>query len=54
VGSKVHGGSTGGPMIAQIFKDVYKEPQVANGRRREPQRGQTIRRAEPVEEDESD
>jgi hypothetical protein len=41
-------------MIAQVFKDIYKEPQVANGRRRrEPQRGE-IRRAEPVEEDESD
>ncbi|MEY2531884.1 MAG: penicillin-binding protein 2, partial [Verrucomicrobiota bacterium] len=54
VGSKVHGGSTAGPMIAQVFKDIYKEPQVANGRRRrEPQRGE-IRRAEPVEEDESD
>ncbi len=54
VGSKVHGGSTGGPMIAQIFKDIYKDQRVANGHRREPQRGQTIRRAEPVEEDESD
>jgi cell division protein FtsI/penicillin-binding protein 2 len=56
VGSKVHGGSTAGPMIADIFKQVYKNQQVANGRqqRREPQRGQQIRRAEPVEEDESD
>jgi hypothetical protein len=41
-------------MIAQIFKDVYKSQQLANGRRnREPQRGE-IRRAQPVEEDESD
>ena len=56
VGSKVHGGSTAGPMIADIFKQVYKTQQVANGRqqRREPQRGQQIRRAEPVEEDQSD
>src|SRR5205814_284721 len=56
VGSKVHGGSTAGPMIADVFKQVYKTQQVANGRqqRREPQRGQQIRRAEPVEEDESD
>jgi penicillin-binding protein 2 len=56
VGSKVHGGSTAGPMIADVFKQIYKGQQVANGRqqRREPQRGQPIRRAEPVEEDESD
>ena len=56
VGSKVHGGSTAGPMIADIFKQIYKTQQVANGRqqRREPVRGQQIRRAEPVEEDESD
>lgn len=54
VGSKVHGGTVCGPMIAQVFKDVYKETKVANGqRRREPQRGE-IRRAQPVEEDESD
>jgi penicillin-binding protein 2 len=52
VGSKVHGGSTAGPMIADIFKEIYKG-QKANGRRkREPQRGE-VRRAEPVEEDES-
>ena len=54
VGSKIHGGTVCGPMIAQIFKDVYKSQQLANGRRnREPQRGE-IRRAQPVEEDESD
>ena len=55
VGSKVHGGSTAAPMIADIFKDIYKGQQ-ANGRRhrREPERGQKIPRAEPVEEDESD
>jgi penicillin-binding protein 2 len=54
VGSNVHGGTVCGPMIAQVFKDVYKEQKVANGqRRREPQRGE-IRRAQPVEEDESD
>ena len=54
VGSKVHGGTVCGPMIAQVFKDVYKETKVANGqRRREPQRGE-IRRAQPVDEDESD
>ena len=58
VGSKVHGGSTAAPMIAQVFKDVYKQStqQVANNnqrRRREPVR-QEIRRAQTVEEDESD
>jgi len=54
VGSKVHGGTAAAPMIAQIFKDVYKE-QKANGqyRRREPER-QEVRRALPVEEDQSD
>src|SRR3989440_6243805 len=48
VGSKVHGGSAVAPMIAQVFKDVYKQStqQVANNnqrRRREPVR-QEIRR----------
>ena len=56
VGSKVHGGSSAGPMIAQIFKDVYKG-QVFNNHRRVPlqsvQQG-NVRRAQPVEEDESD
>jgi len=59
VGSKVHGGSTAAPMIADIFKDMYKgqqaNPESIRGRqRREPERGQKIPRAEPVEEDESD
>jgi penicillin-binding protein 2 len=53
VGSKVHGGSTAGPMIADIFKEVYKGQKANGHRKREPQRGE-IRRAEPVEEDESD
>ena len=59
VGSKVHGGSTAAPMIADIFKDMYKgqqaNPESIRGRqRREPERGQKIPRAEPVEDDESD
>jgi len=59
VGSKVHGGSTAAPMIADIFKDMYKgqqaNPESIRGRqRREAERGQKIPRAEPVEEDESD
>ena len=59
VGSKVHGGSTAAPMIADIFKDMYKgqqaNPESIRGRqRREAERRQKIPRAEPVEEDESD
>nr|MBA2586750.1 penicillin-binding protein 2 [Chthoniobacterales bacterium] len=34
VGSKVHGGSSAGPMIAKIFKEVYKEAPAENGQRR--------------------
>jgi penicillin-binding protein 2 len=53
VGSKVHGGSTAAPMIADVFKEIYKGQQ-ANGRQRH-ERKPEVRRAEPVEEeDESD
>ncbi len=53
VGSKVHGGSTAAPMIADIFKEIYKGQQVTGRQRRE--RKPEVRRAEPVEEeDESD
>ena len=53
VGSKVHGGTVAAPMIADIFKDVYKGAQTTNGKRhQEP--GPQVRRAQPVEEDESD
>jgi penicillin-binding protein 2 len=41
VGSKVHGGTTAAPMIGEIFKQIYK----GNGK---------TRRAEPVEDDQSD
>ncbi|MEY2527977.1 MAG: penicillin-binding protein 2 [Verrucomicrobiota bacterium] len=52
VGSKAHGGSAAAPMIGMILKDVYKE-NVKKRRTTEP--GQSpVRRAEPVEEDESD
>src|SRR5947207_3108305 len=58
VGSKVHGGSAAAPMIADIFKEVYKsQGHLANGRRRptvEPPTQTNIRRAQPVDEDESD
>jgi penicillin-binding protein 2 len=53
VGSKVHGGSTAAPMIADIFKEIYKGQEVTKRERRE--RKPEVRRAEPVEEeDESD
>jgi len=53
VGSKVHGGSTAAPMIADIFKEIYKGQPVTGRQRRE--RKPEVRRAEPVEEeDESD
>lgn len=59
VGSKVHGGTTAAPIIADVFKQVYRpQAQLANGgqRRRpvEPTGPLTIRRAQPVEDDESD
>jgi penicillin-binding protein 2 len=59
VGSKVHGGSAAAPMIADVFKQLYKsKTQLANGssKRRivEPTATQEVRRAQPVEEDESD
>jgi penicillin-binding protein 2 len=52
VGSKVHGGSAAAPMIADIFKEIYKGQQTTKRERREQE--PEVRRAEPVEEDESD
>jgi penicillin-binding protein 2 len=53
VGSKVHGGSTAAPMIADIFKEIYKGQETTRRQRREQK--PEVRRAEPVEEeDESD
>src|SRR5437899_2148358 len=53
VGSKVHGGSTAAPMIADIFKEIYKGQETTTRPRREQE--PEVRRAEPVEEeDESD
>jgi penicillin-binding protein 2 len=51
VGSKVHGGSAAAPMIADVFKDVYKGQMIAGHSRRRVQEQPEIRRAEPVEED---
>jgi len=56
VGVKAHGGTVAAPLIAQIFKEVYKGEQ-ANGRRnrRGPtEESPTVRRAEPVEDDSGD
>jgi penicillin-binding protein 2 len=52
VGSKVHGGTTAAPMIAEIFQEIYKGTKTSNRNTREPT--QQIRRAQPVEEDASD
>jgi penicillin-binding protein 2 len=55
VGADVHGGSHAAPMIGMILKDIYKEKENGNKRRRTPEPGATpIRRAEPVEEEEGD
>ena len=52
VGKTIHGGSSAAPMIAQVFKTSYAgERALAHrGRQTEPE----VRRAVPVEEDESD
>jgi penicillin-binding protein 2 len=55
VGSKVHGGSAAAPMIADVFKDVYKGQMIARQSHQRAEEQPEIRRAEPVEEqDESD
>ena len=55
VGSKVHGGSAAAPMIADVFKEIYKSEKVVGQRQRRGRQQPEIRRAEPVEEeDESD
>src|SRR5689334_9934248 len=45
VGSKVHGGTVAAPMIADIFKEIYKSSASANRGRREST--QQVRRAQP-------
>ena len=57
VGSKAHGGSTAAPMIGDIFKQIYKSQQADTQRRRGiqlPNPFNNVRRAQPVDEDESD
>ena len=51
VGSKVHGGTTAAPMIADIFKEIYKAPSTKVRARKEST--QEVRRAQPVEEDDA-
>src|SRR5205085_2544181 len=50
VGATVHGGSSAAPMIADIFQDIYK----GSAKRSQREAPQQVRRAQPVEEDESD
>jgi penicillin-binding protein 2 len=52
VGSKVHGGTTAAPMIADIFQEIYKGS--ASNKRGARESSQEVRRAQPVEEDASD
>ena len=55
VGSKVHGGSAAAPMIADIFKEIYKGEKVTSRQQHRVREQTEIRRAEPVEEeDDSD
>jgi penicillin-binding protein 2 len=56
VGVKAHGGTVAAPLIAQIFKEVYKVEQANGGHRRrgQPEESPTVRRAEPVEDDSGD
>jgi penicillin-binding protein 2 len=57
VGSKAHGGTTAAPMIGDIFKQVYKAQQANTQKRRGiqlPNPFSNVRRAQPVDEDESD
>ena len=51
VGSKVHGGSAAAPMIADVFKEIYKGEKVVGQREHRAREKPEIRRAEPVEED---
>ncbi|PYI86343.1 MAG: penicillin-binding protein 2 [Verrucomicrobia bacterium] len=55
VGSNMHGGSTAAPMVADVFKEIYKGEKVASRPQRREREVPEVRRAEPVEEeDESD
>src|SRR6267154_1676589 len=51
VGSNVHGGSAAAPMVADVFKEIYKGQMVANREQRRAREQPEVRRVEPVEED---
>jgi penicillin-binding protein 2 len=51
VGSKVHGGSAAAPMIADVFKDIYKGEKLVSHQQQRVREQPEVRRAEPVEED---
>ncbi|MBV9009957.1 MAG: penicillin-binding protein 2 [Verrucomicrobia bacterium] len=59
VGVKSHGGTVAAPLIAQVFKEVYKGEMVASGKRKhrgspeEEQAQPEIRRAQPVTDEDS-
>jgi penicillin-binding protein 2 len=54
VGSKVHGGSAAAPMIGEIFKQIYNKAPVKAARAQRAPTEQEVRKAEPVEDDQSD
>jgi hypothetical protein len=49
----VHGGSAAAPMIADVFKDVYKGQMVAGRSQQRAREQPEIRRAESVEEEDA-
>lgn len=53
VGSKAHGGTVAAPMIAQVFKEIYKGEKNGRHRRREQEQPE-VRKAEPAEDDSAD
>lgn len=59
VGVKSHGGTVAAPLIASIFKDVYKGEMLASGKRKrraapdEEQPEPEVRRAQPVTDEDS-
>jgi penicillin-binding protein 2 len=58
VGVKSHGGTVAAPLIAQVFKDVYKGETVANGKRKRraspgDEQEPEVRRAQPVTDEDS-
>src|SRR5206468_4569035 len=46
VGSKVHGGSSAAPMIADVFKDIYQGEKLVSHQQRRAREEPEVRRAE--------